>query len=45
MKQWLDWVGLPELFNWMTNQPDPQLDITAAAVFEQRYAIRVAQLF
>ena len=43
MKLWLDWASLPELFDWTTNQPDPQPDITAATVFGQRYAIRVAQ--
>ena len=29
----------------MTNQPDPQLDITVAAVFRQRYIVRVAFFF
>ena len=45
MKPWLDWASLPELFYWMTNQPNPQLNITIATVFAQRYAIRVAQLY
>ena len=45
MKPWLDWASLPKPFNWMTNQPNPQLDITVATVFGQRYAIRVAQLY
>ena len=40
----LDWASLLELFDWITNQPGPQLDITVATVFGQRYAIRVAQL-
>ena len=45
MKPWFDWVSMPEPFNWMTNQPNLQLDITAATIFGQRYAIWVAQLF
>ena len=45
MKPQLDWVSLPELFNWTTNQPNPQPYITVAAVFRQRYTIRVVQLF
>ena len=40
----MDWASLPEPFNWITNQPDPQPDITVATVFGQRYAIRVVQL-
>ena len=36
MKPRLDWASLPKLFNWMTNQPDPQLDATVASVFGQR---------
>ena len=44
MKQQLDWASLPEPFNWMTNQPDQQPDITVAIVFGQRHAVRVAQL-
>ena len=45
MKLWLDWVSLPELFGWTTNQPDLQKDITIATVFGQRYAVRVVQLY
>ena len=41
MKPWLDWASLPELFNWMTNQPEPQPDVTIATVFGQRYTIRL----
>ena len=41
MKPWLDWASLPKPFNWMANQPDPQLDVTVATVFGPRYAIRV----
>ena len=44
MKLQLDWASLPEPFNWMTNQPDLQPDITLASVFGQRYAVRVVQL-
>ena len=44
IKPWLDCASLSEPFNWMSNQPDPQLDITVASVFRNRYAIRVAQL-
>ena len=44
MKPWLDWASLPELFNWMTNQPNLHLDITVASVFGQRYDVRIAQL-
>ena len=44
MKPWLDWASLPEPFDWMTDQPDLQLDVTVASVFRQRYAIRVVQL-
>ena len=44
MKPWLDWASLPEPFNWMANQPDPQPDVTVASVLGHRYAIRVAQL-
>ena len=36
-------MGLPELFDQKTNQPNPHPDITVAAVFRQRYAIMVAQ--
>ena len=43
MKLQLDWMSLPKPFNWKTNQSDLQLDIMVAAVFGQRYAIRVAQ--
>ena len=45
MKPWLDWVSLSEQFGWENNQPNLQLDITIAAVFGQRYAVRVVQLF
>ena len=45
MKPWLDWASLPELFNWITNQPNPQPDITVATVFWQRHTIRVVQLY
>ena len=45
MKSQLDWVSLPESFDWMTSQPDPQSDVTVAVIFGQRYAIRVMQLF
>ena len=45
MKPWLNWESLPELFDWKTNQPDPQLDISIAAIFRQRYAIRVVQFY
>ena len=38
MKPQLDWASLPKPFNWKTNQPDPQPDITVATVFGQRYA-------
>ena len=44
VKLWLAWADLPKPYNWMTNQPDPQPDVTVASVFGQRYAIRVAQL-
>ena len=44
IKPWLDWASLPELFDWMTNQPNLQPDITVASVFGHRYAISVAQL-
>ena len=44
MKPQLDWASLTKLFNWMTNQPDPQPDITVATVFGQRYAVRLMQL-
>ena len=40
----LDWASLPELFDWTNDQPNLQPDVTVASVFEQRYAIRVAQL-
>ena len=33
MKPQLDWASLPEPFNWITNQSDPQLDVTVATVF------------
>ena len=42
IKLWLDWADLPELFDWTTNQPNLQPDITVASVFGQRYAVRVA---
>ena len=45
MKLGLDWVSLPKLLNWTFNQSDPQLDITIAVVFKQRYAIRVTQSY
>ena len=45
MKPQLDWASLPEPFNWMTNQPNQQLDVTVATVFRQMYAIRVVQLY
>ena len=45
MKLQLDWVSLPELFDWTTNQPDPWPDITVATVFGQRCTVRVAQSF
>ena len=45
MKPQLDWASLPEPFSWITNQPDPQLDVTVATVFEHRYTIRVVQLY
>ena len=45
MKLQLDWASLPKLLNWTTNQPNPQLNITVAIVFRQRYAVRVAQLY
>ena len=35
MKPWLDWSSMPEPFNWMTNQPNLQLDFTIAIVFKQ----------
>ena len=44
IKLQLDWASLPEPFNWMTNQPDPQPDIKVASVFGHRYTVRVAQL-
>ena len=44
IKPWLDWAHLPKLFDWTTNQPNPQPDITVASVFGHRYAIRVSQL-
>ena len=44
MELWLDWASLPKPFDWMTNQPNPPLDITIATVFSQKYAIRVVQL-
>ena len=44
IKLWLDWASLPKLFDWMTNQPNPQPDVTVASVSRQRYAIRVVQL-
>ena len=44
IKLQLNWASLPELFNWTSDQPDPQLDITVASVFGQRYAVRVVQL-
>ena len=40
----LDWASLLELFDCTTTQPNLQLDVTIATVFEQRYAIRVVQL-
>ena len=42
MKLRLDWVSLPEPFDWMANQYNPQLNIIVATIFGQRYAIRVA---
>ena len=45
IKLQLDWARLPEPFDWITNQPNPQPDVTVASVFGQRYAIRVAQLY
>ena len=45
MKPQLDWARLPKLFDWRSNQSDPQPDITVAAIFGQMYAIRVAQLY
>ena len=36
---------LARAFNWMTNQPNLQLNITVATVFRQRYTIRVVQLY
>ena len=42
-KPWLAWVGLLELFDWKLYQPNYSLDITVAAVFRQKYAVRVAQ--
>ena len=45
MKLQLGWASLPEPFNWMTYQPDPQPDVTVASAFGQRYAIRIAQLY
>ena len=44
MKPRLYWASMPKPFDWMTNQPNRQLDITIAAIFRQRYAIRVAKL-
>ena len=44
IKPRLDWADLPKLFDWTTNQPDPQPDITVASVFGQRYTVRVLQL-
>ena len=43
-KPWLDWARLPEPFDLTTNQPKPQLHVTVALVFGQRYTVRVAQL-
>ena len=45
MKPWMDWVRLPEMFDWKTKQADPQLDITVVVVFGQRCAVRVAQSY
>ena len=45
MKAWLDWASLPKLLDWMSNWSDPQPDITVAAVFRQRYAVRVPQSY
>ena len=45
MKPWLDWASLPKLLDWKTNQSDLQLDIMVAAVFSQRYTLRVAKLY
>ena len=44
IKPWLDWASLPEPFNWMSDQCNPQPDVTVASVFKQRYAFRVAHL-
>ena len=45
IKSWLDWVSLPKPFNWTTNQPNLQPDVTVASIFGQRYAVRVAQSY
>ena len=45
MKLQLDWVSLPESFNWTNNKPNPQLDVAIATVFRQRYAVRVIPLY
>ena len=45
MKPWLDWASLTKPLNWTSSLSDLQLDITVAAVFGQRYAVRVAQSY
>ena len=45
MKPQLDWARLPKLLDRTSNWSDPQLDISVVAVFQQRYAIRIAQSY
>ena len=43
MKPRLDWVDLPEPFDWKNDQPNLQLDVSVASIFGHRYAVWVAQ--
>ena len=45
MKPQLDWARLPKLFDWRTNQPDPQPDITVAASLWAKVRHQGCQLF
>ena len=47
LKPRLDWLSLPKPFNWMTNQPDLQLDVTAVSLesFYARFQVKMGQKY
>ena len=42
-KQWLDWVGLPGLFNLKPHLLNSQPDSNVAAMFGQKYTVGITQ--